>query len=210
MAARQLYFSPNSPFARKVRIVLAEKGLAYEGKSMDTSHPPEGFAKLNPNLRVPVLVDGGRTLFESNVILDYLLRTYPAAAAGAPKPALAASVARADRHWDDMAALVTIETLLDTGINLYQFIREGMKVEQAPYLKKELSRTQSCLDWLEARLSPEGYMPGQFSIQDLNLVCALTWADFRQPFAWRGRKNLERIVASYVERPSVKETRPGQ
>jgi glutathione S-transferase len=193
-----------------VRIALAEKGIAYEAKAMDTSQPPAQFAKLNPNLRVPVFVDGERALFESNVILDYLLRTFPESAPGGPKPALAGSLTRTDRHWDDLLTLVTVETLLDTGINLYQFLRDGMKVEQAPYLKKELSRTQSCLDWLEARVSPEGYIPGQFSIQDLNLVCALTWADFRKPFEWRGRKNLERMVSSYIERSSVKETRPGQ
>jgi glutathione S-transferase len=208
MAARQLLYSPNSPYARKVRIVLAEKGIPYEAKIVDTNQPPEHFATLNPNLRVPVFVDGERTLFESNVILDYLLRSFPAKSIGGSLPALAASLTRADRHWDDMAVLVTIETLLDTGINLFQFLRTGMKVEQAPYLQKEMSWTQSCLDWLEARMSPEGYAPGQFSIQDLNLVCALTWAEFRKPFQWWGRKNLERIVANYAERPSVKETRP--
>lgn len=207
--ARQLYFSPNSPYARKVRIVLAEKGLDFEAKPMDTNAPPEGFSRLNPNLRVPVLVDGARALFESNIILDYLLRTYRTPPA-ATEPPLAPALTRPDHHWDDVATLVTIETMLDTGLNLFQLTRDGVKPDQAPYLKKEQARAQTCLDWLEVRAEPEGFVPGQFSILDLNLVCALAWADFRKPFAWRGRKNLEAIVANYAGRPTVHSTRPGQ
>jgi glutathione S-transferase len=206
--ARQLYFSPNSPYARKVRIVLAEKGLEFEPKPMDTSTPPEGFSRLNPNLRVPVLVDGNRTVFESNIVVDYLLRTYPKEGGSAKQP-LAPGLTRPDHHWDDVTTLVTIETMLDTGINLFQLSKDGLNPDRASYLKKELSRTQTCLDWLEARAKPEGFVPGQFSILDLNLVCALQWADFRKPFSWRGRKNLEAIVAKYADRPSVHSTCPG-
>lgn len=208
MAQRQLYFSPNSPYARKVRIVLAEKGLEYATKIVDTNALPEGYSRMNPNLRVPVLVDGGRTVFESNIILDYLLRTYPGKAAGAAAPPLAATLTRPEQHWEDLQFLVTTETMLDTGLNLFQLTRDGVKPEQASYLRKELARTQTCLDWLEARITPQGFVPGQFSIQDLALMCALTWADFRKPFAWRGRKNLEQMVARHAERASVVATRP--
>jgi glutathione S-transferase len=209
MATRQLLFSPNSPYARKVRIVLAEKALEFQPQIVDTAKLPEGFPRTNPNLRIPVLVDGERTVFESNLILDYLLRTYPATPPGASAPPLAATMTRPERHWDDSLITITIETMLDTGLNLFQLTRDGVQVEPVPYLRKELSRTQACLDWLEARATPEGFVPGQFSIQDLNLVCALQWADFRKPFPWRGRAKLERIVAKYAERPSVKATLPG-
>ena len=51
----QLYYSPNSPYARKVRIVLREQGLDCREISMDTGNPPPEFPRHNPNLRVPVL-----------------------------------------------------------------------------------------------------------------------------------------------------------
>lgn len=210
MPARQLYFSPNSPYARKVRIVLAEKGIECEQKAVDLAQHAAEVARLNPNQRIPIFIDGERTLFESNVILDYLLRTFPSAAASAAKPPLASSLTRTDRHWDDMLTLITIETMLDTGLNLRNLTLDGVKPEQASYLKKELNRTQTCLDWLEKRATPDGFVPGQFSVLDLNLVCALEWANFRKPFEWQGRKNLEKIVAKYSDRPSVKSTRPGQ
>jgi glutathione S-transferase len=56
----KLYDFPPCPFGQKVRIVLAEKGLAYEFVQVDLSQgeqrKPE-FLRLNPFGRVPVLVD---------------------------------------------------------------------------------------------------------------------------------------------------------
>jgi glutathione S-transferase len=205
MPAMTLYYSPNSPFARKVRIVLREKGRECREVVVDTNNLPADYAGINPNLRVPALQDGRTTLFESNLIVDYLLRTYPG---GDGQPALASSLTRSEQHWGDSLLLTTIETLLDSAINIYQFHRNGILADQSAYLKKEHSRTQSCLDWLEARATPEGIVPGVFSIQDLNLVCALTWIEFRKPVAWAGRPKLAAIVARYAERPSVRATQP--
>ena len=66
---RKLHFSNGSPFARKVRIVLHEKGLDYERDVQDRVRPVEEIASLNPALAVPVLVDRGLTLFDSDLIL---------------------------------------------------------------------------------------------------------------------------------------------
>ena len=70
----KLYFSNGSPFARKVRVVLAELALSYETDILDglrpTSSPP------GPTIAVPVLEDGALRLWESDLIIDYLLRTY--------------------------------------------------------------------------------------------------------------------------------------
>lgn len=49
----KLYFSNGSPFARKVRIVLAEKGLAFES-DIDNGLRAEGLLP-SPTLAVPVL-----------------------------------------------------------------------------------------------------------------------------------------------------------
>ena len=70
----RLYFSNGSPFARKVRIVLAEKGLAYEPDLEDGLRPVDSAP--GPTLAIPVLEDGPVRLWESDLIIDYLLRTY--------------------------------------------------------------------------------------------------------------------------------------
>ena len=70
----KLYYSEGSPYARKVRIVLAEKGLDFEGDQSHTGMSVEEHAAINPNLQVPIFEDGDLRLFESNLILEYLLK----------------------------------------------------------------------------------------------------------------------------------------
>jgi len=70
-----LYFHP-SPNPLKVAIMLEEAGLPYPLVPVDTfrgeQHRPE-FLRLNPNGKVPVIVDeGGEAVFDSNAILLYL------------------------------------------------------------------------------------------------------------------------------------------
>jgi glutathione S-transferase len=65
-----LYISPRSPFARRVRLAFRERGIKYEEKILDVFNPPEGFAKINPVARVPVVVlKNGETIADSSSIL---------------------------------------------------------------------------------------------------------------------------------------------
>jgi glutathione S-transferase len=70
-----LYNSPVSGNCYKVRLLLAQLGIAYEVEHVDVvdrSNRKELLAELNPALRVPTLVlDDGRPLAESNAILWY-------------------------------------------------------------------------------------------------------------------------------------------
>ncbi|HZT34507.1 MAG TPA: glutathione S-transferase N-terminal domain-containing protein, partial [Nitrososphaera sp.] len=76
----KLYDFPMSPRARKVRIVLAEKGLQYEKVTIDITKgeqkKPE-FLAINPYGKVPALQDDGVTLYESTIIMEYLNDKYP-------------------------------------------------------------------------------------------------------------------------------------
>jgi glutathione S-transferase len=77
-----LYNAPHSTCSQKVRICLAEKGLAFEdirldlGKGKDQLKPE--YLKLNPNGVVPTLVDDGQVIIDSSVICEYLDEKYPA------------------------------------------------------------------------------------------------------------------------------------
>ena len=77
----KLYYSPNSPWSRKVRIVLHEKGVDFVGDAQKEHRDPKSFGSTNPMLRVPVLEDGPISLFESDLIIEYLLEKYPATSA---------------------------------------------------------------------------------------------------------------------------------
>ena len=64
-----------APNPMKVALFLEEAGLEYEAIPVDTrkgdQHAP-AFSALNPNSKVPVIVDGDATVFDSNAILLYL------------------------------------------------------------------------------------------------------------------------------------------
>lgn len=75
-----LYHGWRSSASRRVRLVLAEKGLAYESRLIDMlqgeQHQPEYLA-MNPNGMVPTLRHGERVLYESAVIAEYLDELFP-------------------------------------------------------------------------------------------------------------------------------------
>jgi len=206
---RTLYMSPFSPYTRKVRVMLAEKALEYKNSKVQTDRFPADYgSQINPCGRVPALDDNGRVLFESNVILDYLLTEYPDAPKDAPTPPLVKTLVRADRRWEDLETLVAIETVLNSGLTILRFGKSSGVEKDPPYLEREYKRVQSILDWLEQRATPEGFVPGWLSVLDLNLIITVQWVDFRKLFEWRGRPNIDRLVAFHEHRPTIAASHP--
>jgi glutathione S-transferase len=77
----KLYYGSGSPYAWRTQLALEHKAMAYErivlsfaGGDLKT---PEHLAR-NPRGRIPVLVDGDFSLYESAAILEYLDEAYPA------------------------------------------------------------------------------------------------------------------------------------
>jgi glutathione S-transferase len=66
-----------SPFVRKIRVVLAEKGIDYEQEQINPFGAPPGWREISPLGKIPVLKDGDRTLADSSVIAAYLEKRFP-------------------------------------------------------------------------------------------------------------------------------------
>jgi len=203
---RRLYHSDHSPYARRVLIVLAEKGLRHESRKHRYAREFADLPQINPCLLLPVYVDDYVHLWGSNLIVEYLLATHPDTPAAAADPPLAATMTRPQRRWEDGKVLATIETMTDSIMNLRQMKMSGIEREQNSYLWRQRDRIDLCLDWLEKNGTGDGFAPGLFSIMDVNLIAALGNIDIHRSFEWRGRAILEAIVARYAERPSVKST----
>ncbi len=78
----ELYHYDRSTAAQKIRIALAEKGLEWESRIVNTKvgvreHLTPGYLKLNPRGLVPTLVHDGHAIRESQVILEYLEDAFP-------------------------------------------------------------------------------------------------------------------------------------
>ncbi|MDI1287124.1 MAG: glutathione S-transferase family protein [Reyranella sp.] len=75
-----LYHGWRSSASRRVRLCLAEKGLAFESRIIDLTkmeHHSPAFLKLNPNGVIPLLIlEDGRSLYESGTICEYLDETH--------------------------------------------------------------------------------------------------------------------------------------
>ncbi len=75
---RLLYHLPLSPYARKVRIVLAEKRLPFEMRVEKVWERRPEYLELNPANKVPTLIEeNGLVIPDSNVICEYLEEAYP-------------------------------------------------------------------------------------------------------------------------------------
>lgn len=78
----QLYIDSNyaSPYAMSVFVALHEKKLPFEITAIDLSSGASSaspYTKISLSHRVPALVDGDFSLFESSAITEYLHEAYP-------------------------------------------------------------------------------------------------------------------------------------
>ena len=75
-----LYHAWNSSASRKVRLCLAEKGLAWQGRVIDINrfqHHTAWYKRINPSGIVPALLVDGHSLIESNLINECLDEAFP-------------------------------------------------------------------------------------------------------------------------------------
>jgi glutathione S-transferase len=67
-------------------------------------------------------------------------------------------------------------------MNLRQMKMSGLESDQVAYLRRQRDRIDLCLDWLETKATRDGFVPDEFSVMDLNLICALGNVDNHKSF----------------------------
>ena len=72
-----LYSGTPCPFSQRCRLVLFEKGMDFEIKDVDLFKKPEDINVMNPYGQVPILVERDLTLYESNIINEYIDERFP-------------------------------------------------------------------------------------------------------------------------------------
>ncbi len=200
------HFAYGSPAARKVRIYLAEKGVKVTEHVKHRGFlPVEDIAPLNPNLTIPVMFDGDVTMFDSQIMVAYVLDKYQSVLEA--DPPLLPTLVRLDHKWHDANLLATLQTL-SVSLEHTHCLENHDKLtdETVPYLKREHTRINSILDWLDKQASPEGFAPGWFSLMDIMFIVHIDFSETRNGLDWRGRNNLDRLYAAFADRPSVVQT----
>jgi glutathione S-transferase len=199
----KLIASLTSPYARKVRIVLAEKKIdcpLVEALPWAAVNP---VVEFNPLGKVPVLVlDDGTHLFDSRVIVEYLDTVSPVGRL-IPEPSRQRiTVKRLEALADgisDAAAAVVLELKRPP----VQQSREWVDRQQDKIVRgvRELAQELDDKPWCNG---------DAYSLADIATGCALGYLDFRQPeFDWRTQyPNLARLAAKLDARAPFAETRP--
>jgi glutathione S-transferase len=199
----KLVGSAASPFARKARIVAAEKRIEYAWALVDPWAPDPGLADLNPLGKVPVLVlDDGTALYDSRVICEFLDGASPI---GRLLPADHRERIEV-RRWEALA-----DGIVDAGALARA---EGLRPaheRSGAWTERQMAKVARGLDALESQLGARAYCCGNnLTLADIAVGACLAWLDFRFPqLGWREeRPNIARLAAKLAERPSFAETMP--
>jgi glutathione S-transferase len=165
-----------SPFSAKVRIALAEKSLAYETLEVPWSRqalwgpkPPE-FLAVSPRGKVPVLIDGAATIYDSTIIAEYLEDRYP-------KPPLFPSdpVARARcRQLEDEADMAMTEEV--TPLVQEMFTKRDESTRDVARVAAANDALRRRYDGLNRELAGRDYLCGAFSVADIGTFMVVGFA----------------------------------
>lgn len=176
---RALLFTTGSPFARAVRIVLDELALDYERREEITTPSAEQRAAATPTLQVPTLWDGDMTLWESGLIVEYLLTTYEDRPS--VTPTLAQHAFRKEVEWRDKLIFSTIQTFGNAATTISQLTWSGVGVGENAHLERSAEKLKHMLGWLEEELTDgdSGFLPGCVSMQDIFLAAHIRFVEAR-------------------------------
>lgn len=169
MAPITLYITYRSPYARKIRIALLEKGIPFEEVVVDLANRSEAFFKLNPAGTVPTLVTAdGLVLVDSTLMLHYL-ESLPGVPSLLPKTERAKWEAW---NWEELA-----DRLCDQQVNI--FFEAKKEVQRPDVFAKATRVTDHIITVLEAALENKDYIMTHFSLADIAMGPVLAWIQFR-------------------------------
>lgn len=200
----KLYWSPSSPFVRKVLIVAHELGLIDR---IACERAVVGPARLNPEVmrdnplnKIPTLVaEGPLALFDSRVICEYLDDIDGGARMFPRDP---------ERRWTALRRQALADGLTETAVLLRDEHWRGDGHRSPAHLHAYGEKVRACL----AALEGEDLCAPQPDIGHVAIACALSYLDFRLPeIDWRaGHPRLAAWEREIAARPSLALTLPAE
>jgi len=196
----KLYGSLTSPYVRKVRIVLIEKGLRYDMAVEGPADAAGNVVRLNPLRAIPVLErDDGDVYFDSIVICEYLdslnetPRLYPAG--GEPR-------------WQALRWHALGQGMMEATVARFVELRKPAEKQDAANAAKHEARIAAAMAFANDRMPASGFIQGNtIGIADIALGAALGYVDLRYAHDWRGTyPKLAAWFKPLSERPSFTET----
>jgi glutathione S-transferase len=206
-APMKLYSHPFSSYCQKVLIALYENATPFEVRLLAPEAPAIGaeFATLWPLKRMPLLVDGDRTVMEASIIIEHLGLFHPGPVRLIPQdPRAALEVRMMDRVFDNYVMTpmqrVVFEAIRPPGTKDPHGVIEAKKLLETSYA------------WLDGVMARRQWAAGdRFSLADCAAAPALFYADWVHPIG-ATLPNLRAYRSRLLARPSfaraVDEARP--
>jgi glutathione S-transferase len=196
----KLYGSLTSPYVRKVRIVLFEKGVPCDFIVEGPSDAAGNVARLNPLGKVPVLVrPNGEVMFDSPIICEYLDELQ-----GAPL------IPEGESRWEAQRWHALGQGITDAVVARLMETRRPPERQETAVIQKQERKVAAALKFASAEHGGRDYLvDGRFGIADIALGVALAYIDLRWPHDWRANhRGLAQWFASISARPSFMNTAP--
>ncbi len=200
----KLYWSPTSPYVRKVTVVAHETGLfsrlTLESVAVLPTKPNAEYGRENPLMKVPCLAtDGGELLFDSRVICEYLDSLHDG------RKLIPAG---GGERWRVLRQQALADGILDAGILLrYEAAIRTDAQRNAEWIAGQSLKITQGLDALETETDT---LSGPIDLGQITIACALGWLEFRNPVPdiRKGRAKLFAWYDTFVKRPSMQATIP--
>ncbi|UTW14329.1 glutathione S-transferase [Marinobacterium rhizophilum] len=205
----QLYYSPASPFVRKVLVVAHELGCSDQLELLNAAanpvQPDLRVAAFNPLGQVPTLVtQTGVVLCDSRVICEYL----DSEACGNLFPG-------GEGRWSALVLQSHADGLLDAAVlTCYERIARPEALQWDDWEAGQMGKITRILDLLDKDIAalegPDGPDAQRVDIGTIAVGCALGYLSFRfARFNWReGHAGLSAWFERFSQRPSMQQTAP--
>ncbi len=165
-----VYGAPLSPFVRKLRLLLAEKGLDYQLQIVAPFNQPDWFFEISPLGRIPGFRDGELSLADSSVIAQYIEEQHPKTVAlYGHSAAERAQIRWLEKYADyELAPLTTFCVFVNRALNPTM----GKPCDEAAVQKAIEDKLPRHFDYLERTLAGNDYFVGnRLSMADLAFAC---------------------------------------
>ena len=199
----KLIGSHTSPFARKVRIVLAEKKIEYDFVIDVPWAADSKVPNINPLGKIPVLVlDDETPLFDSRVIVEYIDNVTPN-----NKLFPAPNRERTEvKRWEALA-----DGICDAAASAFLEAKRPADQQSADWIARQHDKIQRSLEFMAEQLGEKAFCMGtHISMADIAVGTALGYLCFRfADINWQdSHPNLEKLYAKLNQRASFADTMP--
>ena len=199
----KLYYSPTSPFVRKVNVLASEAGLAEKIEWVKTNpwQAEDILTAENPLSKIPTLItDDDKVIYDSRVICEYL-DTLHNGNKFHPE--------NTDERWQVLRLQALADGILEAGIARFLEKKRSAEQQSIDWDNTQRDAIKRGLDYLESTVSVWG---DHLDIGVITIACTLGWLDFRIPNEdWREKcPQLKTWFIEFSKRESMLTTMPAE